>query len=240
MIDSSGSKNKLWNLIDIISVLIIVFGGRIPIYYALKNIHFFAWSPVILNFTVHLIQSLLLISLTFYFAIFKYNYSLTVFGLKKIKPVKNINYGLIGGITIWLLITIVNNLIYVITINIFQSKPPTQAAVKSLLNSDSLLFFLVHSLLIIVVAPITEEIFFRGFIYLYFKSKVGVQWGIISSALIFGVAHFNLWIFLPTFIGGIILAWIYEQTDSLYPAMIAHGTWNGIIIFLLYILWELK
>ena len=239
MIDLLKAEDDLWDLKDILLILIIVFGGKIPIYQGLKNIISLPWSPVVLNFIVHLTQSLLLIILTLGVVVFKYDYSLSFFGLKKIKPVKNINYGLIGGITIWILITVVNNCVYSITTNIFQCRPPTQAAVQSLLSSDSLLLFTVHSLLIIIVAPITEEIFFRGFIYLYCKNKVGVYWGIIISGLVFGLAHFNLWIFLPTFIGGIVLAWIYEKTNSLYPAMIAHGTWNGIIIVLLYFLWEI-
>ncbi|MBM7557901.1 CPBP family intramembrane glutamic endopeptidase [Halanaerobacter jeridensis] len=236
MIDLFKIKDDLWNLGDILLISIIVFGGRIPIYQITKII-FSSSSLLILNFIVHLIQSLLLVCLTLSFVVFKYNHSLTFFGLKKIKPVKNINYGLLGGIFIWLLITLINNCIYVVTTEFFQCRPATQAAVKSLLSSENLFLFLVHSLLIVIIAPITEEIFFRGFIYLYCKNKVGIKWGIIISALVFGLAHFNFWIFLPTFSGGIILAWIYEQTDSLYPAMIAHGTWNGIIIVLLYILW---
>ena len=238
MIDLFRIKDDLWDLGDILLISVIVFGSRIPIYQITKRIFSFSWSPLVVNFIINLIQSLLLIVLTLGFVVFKYNHSLTFFGLKKIRPVKNINYGLFGGIAIWLLITLINNCIYTVTTELFQCRPPTQAAVKNLLSSENLFLFLAHSLLIVIIAPITEEIFFRGFIYLYCKNKVGTKWGIIISALAFGIAHFDFWIFLPTFSGGVILAWIYEKTDSLYPAMIAHGTWNGIIIILLYILWE--
>lgn len=239
MINLFKTKKDLWNLKDIFLILIIVFGGRMPIYLGLKKIFIFSIPPILVNCIVHLIQSLLLVALTLGIVIFKYNYSLNFFGLKKIKSVKNINYGLLGGVIIWGLIILINNFIYSVTTYLFKCRPPTQAAVDSLLNSDSLLLFIVHSLLLIIIAPITEEIFFRGFIYLYCKNKFGILWGIVASALIFGLAHFNFWVFLPTFSGGIILAWIYEETDSLYPAMIAHSTWNGIIIIVLYFLWKL-
>ena len=230
-------KDDLWSLNDILLIIIISFGVRIPVYQLIETIFSHFFSTLVLNLIVHLIQSCLLVSLTLGFVIFKYNYPLTFFGLKKVKPVENIIYGLFGGAVIWLLITGVNNLIYLITTYFFQFQPPTQAAVKNLLGSENLFLFLAHSLLIVVIAPLTEEIFFRGFIYLYLKNRLGVKWAIINSALIFGLAHFDFWIFLPTFSGGVILAWICEETNSLYPSMIAHATWNGIVIILIYILW---
>ena len=239
MKDVIQTQNKIWNLSDILLVLIIVFGGESIIY---KILEFsFSWqkSPLVLTLILHLTQSLLLVMLTLALVVYKYDYSLADFGLIKVNFGKNINYGVMGGVIIWLIVTFSNNFIYSIATKFFQVEPPTQQAIQSLLSSDNLFLFVIHSLLIVILAPITEEIFFRGFIYPYCKRKLDAKGGMLISGLIFAVAHFNFWIFIPTFIGGVILAFIYERTNSLYPAMIAHSTWNGIVIFLVYFLWEL-
>jgi membrane protease YdiL (CAAX protease family) len=238
MKDIITGKDRAYNLGDILLIIIIVFGGKNIIYRGLKFVLAVNDSSLVLQFSFHLLQSLLLVVLTLCFVKFKYNYSLVDFGLIKTKLVKIINYGLLGGISIWLVITFVNNFIHSIITKLFNLNPPAQGAIRNLLSSDNLFWFIAHSLLIIIIAPITEEIFFRGVIYPYCKNKLGIINGILINGVVFGVAHFNFWIFIPTFIGGIVLAWIFEQTRSLYPAIIAHSTWNCIVIFLVYILWE--
>ncbi|MGM0370109.1 MAG: CPBP family intramembrane glutamic endopeptidase [Bacillota bacterium] len=231
-------KDMAYDLGDILLIIIIVFGGKSIIYRVVEFFLAVNKSSLVLHFSFHLLQSLLLVALTLGFVKFKYNYSLVNFGLKKTKLIKIINYGLLGGMSIWLVIMFVNNFIHSIIIKLFDFNPPAQGTIRSLLGSDNLFWFIAHSLLIIIIAPITEEIFFRGLIYPYCKNKLGIIKGSLINGIVFAVAHLNFWIFIPTFIGGVALAWIYEQTRSLYPAMIAHSTWNCIVIFLVYILWE--
>ena len=170
----------------------------------------------------------------------KYGINFRQFGLKRIKLETGFRYGIIGGAGLCLLVLGINNLTHNLVANIFEIMPPTQQVIKDLLATETLTVFVLHSLLIIVIAPVTEEIFFRGLIYPYLRSKFGEIKGLIANGLVFGLAHFSFWVFIPTFLGGIILGWIYRRTQSLYSAMLAHGVWNLIIVVLVYLVWHVN
>jgi len=170
----------------------------------------------------------------------KYGINLRQFGLRRIKVETGFRYGIIGGVGLCLLVLGINNLTHNLAANIFEIMPPTQQVIKDLLATETLVVFILHSLLIIVIAPVTEEIFFRGLVYPYLQKKMGAVKGIIVNGLVFGLAHFSLWVFIPTFLGGIVLGWIYRRTRSLYSAMLAHGVWNLIIVVLVYLVWHIN
>lgn len=86
-----------------------------------------------------------------------------------------------------------------------------------------------------VLAPIKEEAFFRGLFYPPLRKMNGRGKGILLTAGFFAILHFDIIRFLPLFIGGIILTWLYEKTSSLWPSIIAHGTWNTLMALALLI-----
>jgi membrane protease YdiL (CAAX protease family) len=95
-----------------------------------------------------------------------------------------------------------------------------------------------------VWTPLTEEVFFRGFIFSGLSSRWGVTGAMVLSALIFSLFHdplilvapFNLDLYLsynatgvlfPIFITGLLLAWLYRQTGSLWTCIAAHAGQNA-------------
>lgn len=85
-----------------------------------------------------------------------------------------------------------------------------------------------------IVAPIAEEIAFRGVLYGWLRQRFGVTTGVIASALLFSLAH-GIPMLIPALaVQGMILALVYEKSRSLWPAMITHGTYNIATIVLLY------
>lgn len=78
-----------------------------------------------------------------------------------------------------------------------------------------------------MVAPLAEEIFFRGFIYAGLRSRWGTVWGMIASSLVFALAHLSPSVILPVFLMGVILAFVYAYSGSLWPAIFLHGVMNG-------------
>src|SRR5262245_39042250 len=64
----------------------------------------------------------------------------------------------------------------------------------------------------VVFAPIVEEIFFRGFLFQGFRQRYGWISGIVISSAIFAAAHFDLVAFIPTFILGAVLAYLYHRS----------------------------
>lgn len=84
-----------------------------------------------------------------------------------------------------------------------------------------------------VVAPIAEEIFFRGFLYGGLRGRIGTLGAMLVSTLFFTALHLSLDQFIPIFVLGLFLAWLYEKTGSLYPGILLHLSNNAISLVLL-------
>lgn len=84
-------------------------------------------------------------------------------------------------------------------------------------------------LLVGVLSPIAEELVFRGVLFGWLRRHVGFWGAGVFSALVFAGAHGIPDIILPTAILGLLFAWIYERTGSLWPAMLAHVAHNLLV-----------
>jgi membrane protease YdiL (CAAX protease family) len=91
----------------------------------------------------------------------------------------------------------------------------------------------LFGIMLVVVAPLAEEIFFRGFTCEVMRERLGSRGAIISSALLFAAVHLYLIQFIPVFVMGLGLAWLYEARRSLVPSFLAHATLNLIAVLLL-------
>ncbi len=89
--------------------------------------------------------------------------------------------------------------------------------------------FLKKLFLFCILPSITEEIYFRGFCQTTFEHRIGVTPAILHTALLFALAHGNMW-YLHLYFGlGCFLGWIYSKSGSLWPAIAAHfinNTWT--------------
>lgn len=79
----------------------------------------------------------------------------------------------------------------------------------------------------VVVAPVCEEVMFRGYLYPVAKRFGGAWVGAFASALVFAVAHGGLATLLPLFLFGLLLVWVYEWTGSLWAPVALHFCFNG-------------
>lgn len=86
-----------------------------------------------------------------------------------------------------------------------------------------------------VVAPIAEETFFRGFMLPGISKRFGKGWGIVVSAFIFALAHLQPGAMVPIFLLGLLLAWLYIKTKSIWPCIFAHFTYNSIAFIFMII-----
>lgn len=82
----------------------------------------------------------------------------------------------------------------------------------------------------VVFAPVFEELAFRGLLFGVFRRRF--QWGTAAmlSAALFAIAHgYGLIGFLSVFWSGLLWAWAYERTGSLWPGMIGHAVNNLLV-----------
>lgn len=85
-----------------------------------------------------------------------------------------------------------------------------------------------------VLAPIWEELVFRGFLVASL-TRYFPQWGaVLLSALVFAMCHFRIQTFLPLMLLGIVWGSVFLKCRNLLPAMVLHSTWNLYILATLF------
>lgn len=82
-------------------------------------------------------------------------------------------------------------------------------------------------LALVIVAPVTEELLFRGIILRGFLSHYGPGKAILASALLFALFHVNPWQFVSAAWLGVLFAWWFVRTRSLVPCLFGHALSNG-------------
>lgn len=85
---------------------------------------------------------------------------------------------------------------------------------------------------LVVVAPLTEELLFRGIILRGFLNHYSKRKAVLASALLFGIFHLNPWQFFGATIMGVLFAWLFVRTRSLIPCIFGHALINAVPIIL--------
>jgi membrane protease YdiL (CAAX protease family) len=90
---------------------------------------------------------------------------------------------------------------------------------------------LVMLLVIVIIAPVTEELFFRGFVFMTFWEKSNYFIATLCTSLIFASVHFDFNAFLPRFLLGLILNHLVVSNDkSIVPSLMFHMMNNAIAL----------
>ncbi|MCX7831938.1 MAG: CPBP family intramembrane metalloprotease [Actinobacteria bacterium] len=80
-----------------------------------------------------------------------------------------------------------------------------------------------------LVAPLAEEIFFRGSLFAIFRKRTGFFTSSVSSSAIFGILH-GFHYFIPIFFFGMLLCYLVEKTEALDAAYAAHAINNLVAV----------
>ena len=87
-----------------------------------------------------------------------------------------------------------------------------------------------------VIAPVVEEIFFRGFVFSGLRQRYGWQKAALISSAVFAVAHFQPMAIVPIFLLGVIFAYLYHRSNSVWPAILMHVLTNALGLIAAYTL----
>jgi len=111
-------------------------------------------------------------------------------------------------------------------------KPPPHPLVEVLSESrqDGHSTVIFSFVLASLVGPVIEEIFFRGFCYPLLRRHWGVFWSLVVTSAVFAAVHQSGFAFLPVFVLGMILAYLYERRRSLLPSIVLHITHNTLFL----------
>jgi hypothetical protein len=96
--------------------------------------------------------------------------------------------------------------------------------------------FLVSFFLGGVVVPFAEELFFRGALFTWFRRRYSLWVAILASSVLFALGHADTAAVVATsFVIGVLNAWLFDRTRSIWVPVTVHVVNNGIAFILLYL-----
>ena len=108
--------------------------------------------------------------------------------------------------------------------------PPDQELVTDIKQEQTTSVLVLFAVMTCFVAPVAEEIFFRGFMFRVFRARLGTVWGALLCGAVFGLVHapapaISL-VALAVF--GVGLCFLYARVQSIIPCMALHALNNSI------------
>jgi membrane protease YdiL (CAAX protease family)/uncharacterized RDD family membrane protein YckC len=95
----------------------------------------------------------------------------------------------------------------------------------------------VAGALIVAAAPLSEEVFFRGFMFGGLRRRLPMWAAALIAGAVFGLLHYtgpdSIGVVPQLAVLGVLLAWLYERTGSLWPPIILHVANNGLALIAL-------
>jgi len=98
---------------------------------------------------------------------------------------------------------------------------------------------LIAGIIIVVAAPICEEIFFRGYLYPAMRGRLGIWGAVFLNGFLFSAVHFSVFGLVGRTLAGAIFCLLYEYNDNLWSPITAHAINNFVAFFLpLVVIWS--
>ncbi|KAK4422555.1 hypothetical protein Salat_1838000 [Sesamum alatum] len=112
---------------------------------------------------------------------------------------------------------------------VLQSTPFTLSSVEQSIMARDPIAMALYALVLVVCAPLWEEIVFRGFLLPSLTKYMPVWCSIFVSSVAFALAHFNVQRMLPLIFLGVVMGVSYARSRNLLPSMLLHSLWNGFV-----------
>ena len=126
---------------------------------------------------------------------------------------------------------------------LFPDGQPAQEVADAIANADSTMLVVGFIVAAVILAPVTEELMFRGVLLQALEPR-GKRLALMVSALVFSLVHLLgvdytlFWqsaavIIPPIFLLGLVLGWLTQRNGRLGPAIFLHSGWNLLAAFVL-------
>lgn len=230
-----------WNISDVYKVFVATFVFELLVFVILNILGIrnylisISGSPFLKTFVIfllYLIQTAGLLLPLWFFAARKYKIGLKNFGFRWIGTLKTLGWVFFSyifyiGFGIFVIV-----LFYNLGIGNLGFEP--QRSIFEIFGNNTF-GFIIAMIVAIFIAPVVEEIYFRGFVLQTLAKRIGPLWGIVLTALIFAAVHFEFQSIMPLIILSFILNVLYIRTKSIWPGIIFHIFNNSIAFTVLYI-----
>jgi membrane protease YdiL (CAAX protease family) len=160
---------------------------------------------------------------------------LRVFGLTRLGPLRLALWVLAGSIVVTPVVLLLSMGIPEMLEPIFGKDIDEQAAVMNIRESGNLAFKLLLIFNAVLVAPLVEEIVFRGYFYGVMKRHTSAMFAAFITGAIFAAAHQNILALLPLWGLAMFLTLFYEASRSLWVPIGMHAAFNAVNVALILI-----
>jgi membrane protease YdiL (CAAX protease family) len=182
-----------------------------------------AGGPPGLVISATLVQDVALIAAALVFAsMWSRGLTPASFGLRPVAFGPAVGWTLLTFAAFWLLTAV-----YISAVG----EPDQQELTRDLREEESLAALISYGVLLTFIAPLCEELFFRGFVFGVLREKVGVAGGAIATGVVFGLVHVSgspIETVGVLVILGVLLCLLFAQTGSLLPCIALHAINNAI------------
>ena len=155
-----------------------------------------------------------------------------VFGINKISFGKVLAWGFGAMVPVYILLGF-GSFITQLIIPSKEQTPEMQEIVQTMISSNDITIRIAILFSAIIVAPIVEEIIFRGYIYPALKRYSHGLFAGFMTSLLFAVVHGHVEGLVPLLFLAIILTLCYEKTGSIFVPILIHALFNGINSFII-------
>lgn len=224
----SDSQSKSRAVLQAYGVPDIVFTTLLVLWF-LTNIVGSADRVVELNthlLIVGAIFSLLLIGIVLSFLVVRSQNPFELFGLRGVGLAQNLKAACLGLLAALPAVYFIHALCLLLMGEDAKPQPLLQFLTEKVSLQDRLLLILTA----LIVAPIAEELIFRGYIFGVLRRYTGRWWAMAISALVFAAIHAHIPSLAGLFALAVALTLVYEGVGSLWASILMHSLFNGITV----------
>lgn len=140
---------------------------------------------------------------------------------------RDIGWGFAGLALAWLVLGAYSGIVDLIGVDALE--PVSTISDDELFDSVGLVALL--GVLVVLIAPVAEEIIFRGFLVGGLARRVGLISAALAASLLFAAVHYDVGSLIPFTLIGLSFAFVYVRSSNLAAAMWAHFVFNLINYF---------
>jgi hypothetical protein len=217
-----------WGVLEVVIALLIVFG----IYNAFGLLlYLITEDRLLFSYVAYAVFFCPLIALSIWVIVWqRHGRGRKELGLQWGKPARTLAYGGLGTLTGLVMSYGAFFLIFLI-FYLIAGRGPVSGETEQMQGLGSG-YLAIVLLVVVILAPIFEELFFRGLFYPALRRVLGPRPAIVLDGVIFGLLHFEPLFMISLILVGMMLAYLYEKTDSLAAPIIAHSLYNLTVVLI--------
>lgn len=161
----------------------------------------------------------------------KHKTSLTDLGLHRLPTWADIAW-VFAGVVAYIVVTSIINAIARVALPFVDFEQVQDVGFSNLLSQSE---YILAFLSLVVLAPVAEEVLFRGYLFGKLNKHVAAWVSVIITSVLFAVVHFQWNVSIDVFALSIVLCILRIKTGSVWSSIILHMVKNGVAFYFLFI-----